>query len=143
MPARKYTDEQLDKAAEMRERGLSHAQIGKALGMSRGCVSWHCLRLGADSPKTCNSPFTDNRPMVMRRNGHVLQRFTEDEDRQLLKLEASGISIAQISRSLGRKPNSVKGRLMTLARRESRSEKVGTHSNGPHTARAHHCTSAN
>ena len=41
---------------------------------------------------------------------------------ELLTLEAQGINIAEIARRISRKPNSVKGRLMTLARRDARAE---------------------
>lgn len=34
MPARKYSDELLNRAAGLREQGLSCAQIGQMLGMS-------------------------------------------------------------------------------------------------------------
>lgn len=122
MPARKYSDELLEQAAEMRERGLSYAQIGRDLGMSIGAVSWHCLRLGADSPNTRSNTQAPASPMVMARGNHVVRRFSEDEDRRLLELESQGLRICEIARLMNRKPNSLRGRLMTLARIDERRE---------------------
>lgn len=122
MPARKYSDEELNQAAEMRERGLSFRQIGHKLGMSPSAVSWHCLRLGADSPNTLGRIDTPKGPMVVSRLGHTVRRFSDAEDERMLAMEADGARVCDMARALDRTPQSIRGRLMTLARREARME---------------------
>lgn len=118
-----YTDETFDRMAEMRERGLSYGQIGRLLNMSPGAVSWHCLRLGVESPKPLKGHFNPKPgPTVMKRGNHVVRRFTPAEDRMLLEMEMEGIKRSEICKALGRSNNSVLGRLMTLARRDARAE---------------------
>jgi len=127
--APKYSEETLNEAAEMREAGSTYAAIAKRLEMSQGAVYWHCLRLGADSPKA--PPKTNVGPSLVKRGNHVVRRFSPEEDEKILRLSGEGVSLSEISRSLGRKHNSVKGRLMTLARRDERAETF--HQNGDAT----------
>lgn len=122
MAARKYSDEQLNEAAELREAGMSLGAIAKRLGMSSGAVNWHCLRLGADTPQ--RSKRQPQGPMVMQRSGHTVRRFTPDEDRKIREMAQQGAGASAIARSLGRKHNSIIGRLMTLARQEARNEEA-------------------
>jgi len=114
----KYTEEQINKAAEMREDGKTYPQIAEALGMSHGAVYWHCLSLGAISPKA--PPKRSVGPLVVKRGNHVVRRFTPEEDETLLKLEAEGKTLTEMSRAIDRRTNSVKGRLLTLGRIEER-----------------------
>lgn len=125
MPARKYSDQLLDEAARLRETGMSEAAIAKRLNMSLGAVSWHCLRLGADSPHTVRNISTTTGPMVVSRGGHIVRRFTPEEDKVLTEMDMAGERVCEMARRLNRKPNSVRGRLMTLARQEARREGVG------------------
>tara|TARA_R110000737_G_scaffold239142_2_gene251182 strand:+ start:6419 stop:6799 length:381 start_codon:yes stop_codon:yes gene_type:complete len=122
MPGRKYSDEQCNEAAVLREAGMSTAAIAKRLGMSSGAVYWHCLRLGADTPKASRPAAPKAGRMVVERSGHVVRRFSAEEDQKMLDMEGSGVRLSEIARTLGRKRNSVEGRLMTLARKEARSE---------------------
>ncbi len=119
----KYTDQQIMRAAELREQGLSFGQIARKTGMNEHSVYWHCLKLGAEAPGTQHYIETEIRgPLEMRRGNHVVRRFTPDEDRHLLELEAAGMPISKIAKEMKRKPNSIRGRLATLARREARIE---------------------
>ena len=120
MSKRRLTDEQIERAAAMRERGLSFGQIAQRLGVSPGAVSWHCLRLGAERPNAGPLRAPPNEPVVFKRGAHEIRPFTAVEDAQLLELASKGLSRAAIGRALGRKHNSVMGRLMTLARHEVR-----------------------
>lgn len=122
MPGRKYSEATTNEAAELREQGLSYGQISKRLNMTESAVYWHCLRLGADSPKF--RPKEDHKigPMVVNRGNHTVRGFTPDEDKILLNMSKAGAGIMEISRAMNRKHNSVKGRLMTLARHEAREE---------------------
>lgn len=122
MPARKYNDELLNEAAQLREGGMPINHIARRLGMSSASVSWHCLRLGADSPNTEKNIKRPAGPMCVCRGNHIVLRFSEAEDRILLDLESQGLRICEIARELDRKPNSIRGRLMTLARQEERRE---------------------
>jgi hypothetical protein len=112
-----------EQIAELREgRGWSYQRIGRKIGLSEGAVSWHCLMLGIEPPQACQSWPVPRGPLVMKRGNHLLRRFTPDEDARLLALEAEGKSRNAIGRAIGRRPNSVTGRLATLARREARRE---------------------
>lgn len=115
------TDREIDTIIEMRERGASYAVIGRKLGRSEKAVSWHCLRLGVDPPEPPPlRPDWHLRCPVAVRGNHRVRAFTPDEDRRLLEMEAQGLGYSEIGRALGRKPNSVKGRVMTLTRRAER-----------------------
>ncbi|WP_109466375.1 hypothetical protein [Albibacillus kandeliae] len=122
MPSPKYTDKLTEKAAALREDGLSYTAIAERTGMSASAVYYHCLKLGADHPTQCENPPPWTGPMEIKRGNHVLRRFTAEEDKRILKMELEGSPVAEIARALGRRSNSVKGRLMTLARREARAE---------------------
>ena len=63
--------------------------------------------------------------MVVNRGGHIIRRFTVEEHEQLVALDLTGARICDIARKLGRRPNSIIGRLMTLARRDARLEALG------------------
>lgn len=125
MPPRKYTDDQIAEAAELREGGMSHAAIARKVGMSIGAVSWHCLRLGADSPRTRGKVPEQRGPMICNRSGHNVRKFTAEEDATSMKLDLDGATTAAIARTLGRRWNSTRGRQMTLARHAARREEVG------------------
>lgn len=122
MARAKYNDHHFEIMVEMREQGKSVGQIALKLDMSASSVSWHCLRLGADSPKTSTKVPKRVGPMTAIRNGKIVRRFTQAEDQTLLELESQGKTLSEIARSLGRKRNSILGRLMTLARRDQRIE---------------------
>lgn len=115
-------EEKLEKIAEMRERGVSCAAIGKTIGMSRGAVNWHCLKEGIEPPNPQDLKAHNPGPAVVKRGNHVVRRFTEEEDQRLLAMEAQGLKRCEMARALGRKGNSITGRLMTLARRDERAE---------------------
>lgn len=108
--------EQSEKIAKYRESGCSIRWIAQKLNLSHGAVSWHCLRYGIESPKTTSVPEYRG-PMVMARGHHIVRRFSQDEDAIIVDLEAQGIAVNEIAKRLGRRHNSVIGRLATLARR--------------------------
>ncbi|MFG6080528.1 hypothetical protein ACEUZ9_001132 [Paracoccus litorisediminis] len=120
MAGRKYSDNQREHAAILRERGFTYGQIARRTGMSEGSVYWHCLRLGADHPNPRATQQVG--PALMRRGNHVVRRYSAEEDALILEMEASGHSVAEIARRLDRRHNSVSTRLMTLGRIEARAE---------------------
>ncbi len=123
MAHRKYSDHQITSAADLREQGQSIDKIAQRVGMSASSVYWHCLRLGADSPRAKGMPRNVGN-MVVKRGNHVVRRFTPEEDRQIVQMEADGCRLSEIARKLGRRRNSILGRLMTLARHEARAEEA-------------------
>lgn len=125
MPARKYSDNIIQRAAEMRETGKTVPEISSALGMSASAVYWYCLKLGADSPDGCSHLDRNRGPRLVRRGKYIVRRFSADEDSLLLSMEAAGNSLSAIAHELGRSRNSIVGRLMTLARHEDRTERQG------------------
>ena len=116
--------EQKEFAAEKRESGWSINRIALRLGVSPGAIAWHCLQMGADPPNARPIDKTIKGPRVCMRTGKPVCRFTEIEDRQLIALSLAGKSDVEIGRAIGRKPNSVRGRLMTLARHDARAERA-------------------
>lgn len=114
------TRDEIEAIAADRERGMSLPAIAQKYSCSQGSAAWHCLRLGADPPKAKPIDTRIRGPLVVKRGGHQVRRFTPDEDALLLELERRGLGDTAIARELRRKPNSVRGRLMTLARHEER-----------------------
>lgn len=122
MPGRRITVEQRVEIAERREAGESYAALAKAFGCSHSNVRWICLMLGADRPGAKPLSTIAPGPSTMRRGDFVVRRFTAEDDAWLLVLEAEGKNPSEIGRALGRPPNSIRGRLATLARHDARSE---------------------
>lgn len=128
---RKLTEQQVVEVCEMRERGLSFGRIANHLA-ARGIdihpnsISWICLVNGADLPAHRRS---HNRTVVpgstCQRGNHVVRRFSEAEDEQLREMDAGGVPYSEMAKRLGRKRNSIMGRLATLARRDTRQEEGG------------------
>jgi hypothetical protein len=107
----------------MREdRGLSNAQIARRLSISEGAVNWHLLKLGIERNGRPPKNFRPPAPVVHMRNGKPVRGFTPMEDAKLLKLALQGLTHTQIGKKMGRRPNSICGRLFTLARHEERAE---------------------
>lgn len=122
MPGRKYSDAQLHQMADMREAGSSYREIARVMGMSSSAVSWHCLRLAADRPDAKPLGPRARGPQSMSRGSHTVRRFTASEDELLIVMDLAGARVCDIARALGRRSNSVRGRLMTLARHDARLE---------------------
>jgi DNA-binding CsgD family transcriptional regulator len=116
------TPEQFTMIERMREAGKSYKQIAARIGMSPGAVSWYCLRQAIESPRPGKCWDDIRGPATVARGNHVVRRFTRDEDELIVKMEREGASPSEIARALGRRPNSVTGRLATLARREERGQ---------------------
>lgn len=122
MPARRFTPEQHEQMAEMREKGRTYGQIALAFGCSESTAYWICLKYGADRPGSQPLEPRARGPEVVQRNGRAVRRYSAEEDAQLLALASEGKGDSEIGKLIGRRPNSVRARLMTLARHEARSE---------------------
>lgn len=116
------TQEQKDFAFEKREAGWSINRIAMRLGVSPGSIAWHCLAMGADPPNARPIDKAIKGPVSCLRNGKSVRRFTPEEDQQLVAMRLAGKTDTQIGRVVGRRSNSIRGRLMTLARHDARAE---------------------
>lgn len=116
------TRAQVLEIAELREKGLTYGQIARRFGVSSETVGWHCLKEGAEAPKGGRSWDGIVGPTVMKRGNHEVRRYTPEEDQKLLTLAKAGKNKTEIGRVLGRRNNSINGRLLILARRDARAE---------------------
>lgn len=114
--------DELDRIAQLRERGLSAEAISRKVKCSAGSVDWALLKLGVDIHADKALPPVPTEEVLQRRGDHLVRRFTQAEDARLLELERSGLNTHRIAKTLSRRTNSVIGRLRTLARREARAE---------------------
>ncbi|MFN7128238.1 MAG: hypothetical protein ACK4OJ_04160 [Brevundimonas sp.] len=120
------TQAELDRIAELTEGGrLSAGQIAVKIGCSTGSVTWAQLRIGADRYPDRDMPPVPTERRQYLRNGHPVLAYTQDDDARLLKLEAEGLNPGEIGRRMNptRLSNSVRGRLLTLGRRQARQER--------------------
>ncbi len=114
------TPAQHEAIADLRgTKGWTIKKVAGHLGVSPGAVAYRCLidgieRAGHPLPRSSTGP------LVVTRGAFQVRRFTPAEDGQLLALERQGLSHAEIGRRINRRPNSVKGRLATLARIDER-----------------------
>lgn len=119
------TDEQVETMIELREGGATLPQIQRRFAatgtvVSIGSIAWQCLRVGADLPAT--KRHVAGNPLPYRRGGRAVRPFTGEDDRILRELDHRGERVSVIARRLNRRPNSIRGRLLTLARHEARAE---------------------
>ncbi|ARQ13120.1 hypothetical protein NXC12_PD00007 (plasmid) [Rhizobium etli] len=121
------TEEQSRQIVYMRvDRSLTAGQIAGKLGLSHGAVTWHLLKLGVEKGGVAPEGYKPKPPSLYTytRNGYPVRGYTSEDDRQLQKLSMQGLKHSEIARQLGRKSNSVRGRLFTLARRDERREEI-------------------
>jgi hypothetical protein len=126
MASRILTPDQIDRMADMRERGMTYSQIARILTaqgapVSMKTIQWWCLRVGAIAPP---SAYRGTAGMVRtyQRDGQDVLPFTPEEDARLLHLEATGKGHTEIARQMSRPRSSVIARLMRLARQEAMQE---------------------
>jgi len=115
------------KIEELREKGHSYQFIAGRLNIPERSVSYFCLKYGIESPNTKDKilPQTAKGPRIYSRKGRIVRRFTQEEDKVLLQMRQEGKSLSEIGRKLGRRHNSIVGRLYTLSRHEDRYEEAG------------------
>lgn len=117
-PRQKLTSDQLDDLIERRERGWSYERLAQRYGVTPGAIHYQCLRHGVVSPNQRRTQVPAQPTVHITRTGKQQRRFTDEEDRALLALEAQGLKVREIARRLGRPNTSTRIRLMTLALRE-------------------------
>lgn len=112
---------QREQIADLRGvKGWTFGKIAERLGISEGSAQWLCLREGIEKPGRLPEFRPWSGPREIKRGNHVVRRFAPEEDKRLLSLEASGLSMNEIGRRLGRRHNTIVGRLATLARHDER-----------------------
>jgi hypothetical protein len=117
------TPEKIARAIELRGKNWTLAAIADDLGASIGAVRWQLMAAAALDPSKPNRlPAIPTEPRQVSRGGHIMRLFTQEEDARLLALEAQGLPRSQIARNLGRPHNSVRARLMTIARHQERED---------------------
>lgn len=119
---RKYTEDQIDRAVTLREDGRTLQQIEQETGVHRCVVSHYCLRLGADLPAGMRGASPNPQRPPYRRGRHIVRPFSPEDDARILEMANQGLTRAEIARAMGRKRNSIEGRLLTLARHDARAE---------------------
>lgn len=115
-PVTCLSEAQLDALCSYREAGRSIPWIARKLGISVKTADYHLRRLGVFPPgwKMAAPVRTVS---GYARGGHAVRYFTPEEDARLEALSAEGLSYCEIGRTLGRKPHSVRARLIALANR--------------------------
>ena len=118
----RLTRAEIERIVELRERGRSEATIARLIGCSASAVSWALLREGVDIHQERPLAPVPTEPVVKLRGGFPVRLFTEADDERIAALEAEGLTVSQIARAMGRRNNSIIGRMRTLARRLGRAE---------------------
>lgn len=110
----------------LREKGWGIVRIAEHFAqcgspISANAINWQCMKVGADPPLRHWGKHTQAAEPYSR-NGNVVKPYSAAEDALLVELDIQGFKLSVIARRMGRRTNSVKGRMMTLARREQRAE---------------------
>lgn len=124
------TDEHVEVIVQLGEKGRGDAFIADRLReqfgikISPSAIHWHKIKHCAEPPSRVAIPAVPTTRKLERRGDHVVRRFTQSEDAQLLALAKQGLSDTEIGKRLSRRTNSVRGRLHTLARHDDRRERA-------------------
>lgn len=117
MKSTKYTQEQIDRALELRETTtLSYESIGQKVGMARSSVQYYCMRDNAHSPSCAGRDMRPSKKRPYLRHGVIVRPFNASEDRAILQMAKAGVGLMEMSRRLSRAHNSVKSRLQSIER---------------------------
>lgn len=122
------SDAQIDEMCDLREKGWGIGRIAEYFSeqgtpISPNAINWQCMKAGADAPPKLRGKHTQPSGPYLR-GRHIVRPYTPEDDTLLRVLEMQGFKIAVISRRMHRAPNSIRGRLLTLARMDARAEDV-------------------
>ncbi|WP_287994254.1 helix-turn-helix domain-containing protein [Acidiphilium sp.] len=117
MPSRILTDQQIDTAIDLRLKARSVPQIAARLGVKPNTIDYHLRRLGVFPPGWRHKG--PKQAPAYQRGTVAVRPFTPEEDAMIERLDLEGLGISAIGRQLGRKPNSVRARLVALANRQA------------------------
>lgn len=118
----KFTDDDFMIMADMRERGFTQEQIARGFNCSANNIHWHCLKQGIEGSRLGRTQPPAKEPTQVKRGNHVVRRFTEAEDKILREMSERGAKVHEMAKALNRRPNSIDGRLMTIARHDERAD---------------------
>ncbi len=88
---------------QMRERGLSLAQIGNKLGLHPNTVQYYCHEHGIVGPNDFARPS---------------KKYPPEVDAKIIEYREQGVSFEQISRIMDMPPTTVRNRMRTVARHQ-------------------------
>lgn len=119
-------DTQLEEMAALRERGWGIKRIAQhftdaGTPIHSSTINWQCMRLGADAPPRLRGRHTVP-SRSYNRNGTPVRPWSAEDDARLLAMEEAGTPLNRIGIEIGRANSSVRGRLLTLSRRDARLE---------------------
>lgn len=128
MGSRILSDAQIEEMCELREKGWGIDRIAAhftahGTKISGNAINWQCMLNGADVPIHLRGKHTQA-SAPFRRGDHIIRPYTKDDDALLRVLDMQGFKVATIARRMGRKHNSIRGRLLTLARMDARAEEA-------------------
>ena len=102
MKNKRWTKEELGKLVEMQRRGMTHEEIGHALGRTKGSIRNQSSLLKPKKRKYNKNTFQKNRKH---------QRWTKKEHATLIQMLKTGYSLPRMSRELGRTKRSIESRI--------------------------------
>lgn len=132
-PKTKIPEDLMPELEQRRSQGQSLGQLVRFLGrhgvtISESALSWQLLRNGIDLPKRRHQAARFQPGVTYTRpDGTICRTYTPEEDKIIRHFGAKGWRQSRITRALKRcgyerKPHSVLGRLMTLARHDARTQ---------------------
>lgn len=119
----KVTAEKIEQGAQLREAGRSLPWIARKVGMNVKTLEYH-LRLRGVLPPGGMAPAPARAKPAYTRGGVVVRYYTPEEDAELQRLRLEGRRHSEIGRMMGRRPGSVRARLIALALRAESEEGV-------------------
>lgn len=112
MKNKRWTKEELGKLVEMQRRGMTHEEIGDALGRTKGSIRNQSSLLKPKkrkyNKKTWKHYEGGNNPVSKNRKH---QRWTKKEHATLIQMLKVGYSLPRMSRELGRTKRSIESRI--------------------------------
>ena len=119
------TPEQIDEASDLREQGKSIGQIARRLDLPETTIDYHLRKNGVFPPGWKHQgALADRRKTYTDCRGRTVRPFTRKEDAALLRLDAEGVTYAEMGRRIKRPTNSCRNRLISLANRAQCAEGV-------------------
>lgn len=122
------SDAQIDEMCGLREKGWGVERIAEyftanGTAISAAAINWQCMVHGADAPKRLRGKHAQA-AAPYQRGAHVVRPYSPEDDALLRVLDMQGFKVSVIARRMGRKQNSICGRLLTLARKDARAEEA-------------------
>jgi hypothetical protein len=122
----------IEEMVELRSKAWSQKRLAERYGVSISTIGYHCLMNAADPPVVQPMPKQRTEPYTRWHGQRPVNPFTPEDDKLLLALDLQGLRTAAIAREMSksfpdrpRKPNTIRGRLATLARRDRLAEARG------------------